>query len=89
MDIIGRADIRCCATEQGGGIMKTARLTGFILICVCFVYSALAGVALGETCAEGAKACSEDAYSAKRCEGGEWKVIECMKEEGKIGRAHV
>ncbi|HPN93686.1 MAG TPA: hypothetical protein PLS19_03880 [bacterium] len=67
--------------------MKTARMTGFILICVCFVYSALAGVALGETCAEGAKACSEEAYSAKRCEGGEWKVIECMKEEGKLCEA--
>ncbi|MEW6201474.1 MAG: hypothetical protein AB1546_05840 [bacterium] len=53
---------------------------------VVFVFLLNVPLLLGakENCTEGARKCSEDAYSLFTCERGEWKTVECMREQGKL-----
>ncbi|MGM0578417.1 MAG: hypothetical protein ACQEXJ_22015 [Myxococcota bacterium] len=38
------------------------------------------------TCEDGDRACSEDAFTLRVCEGGEWTTTACMADQGKLCR---
>ena len=69
--------------------MKKLQLRFYVvLLCVClYLGASIAGSAdmnSSGACTDGARKCSDDAYSLSMCEGGTWKTVECMGGQGKL-----